>query len=75
MTSNADLMYDTRPPSSYRYRIILGDGSIKIGLVHRHNVLATGGGCTDFIAPGIYGCGVLGLLEVSVSAILCRGSL
>ena len=29
MTRNADLMYDTRPPSPHRSRIILGDGSIK----------------------------------------------
>ena len=29
MTRNADLMYDTRAPSSHRSRIILGDGSIK----------------------------------------------
>ena len=29
MTRNADLMYDTKPPSSQRSRIILGDGSIK----------------------------------------------
>ena len=28
-TRSADLMYDTRPPSSHRSRIILGDGSIK----------------------------------------------
>ena len=28
MTRNADLMYDTRPPSPHRSRIILGDGSI-----------------------------------------------
>ena len=39
------------------------------------NVLATGGGCTDFIGVEILSCGVLGLLEVSVSAILCHGSL
>ena len=26
MTRNADLMYDTRPPSPHRSRIILGDG-------------------------------------------------
>ena len=41
------------------------------------NVLATGGDCTDFIAHRkiyILSCGVLGLLEVSVSAILCHGS-
>ena len=41
----------------------------------RGNVLATGGGCTDFIPHGILSCGMLGLLEVSVSAIVCRGSL
>ena len=29
MTRNADLMYDTKPPSPQRPRIILGDGSIK----------------------------------------------
>ena len=29
MTRNADLMYDTRPPSPHRSRTILGDGSIK----------------------------------------------
>ena len=29
ITQNADLMYDTRPPSPHRSRIILGDGSIK----------------------------------------------
>ena len=29
MTWNADMMYDTRPPSPHRSRIILGDGSIK----------------------------------------------
>ena len=29
MTRSADLMYDTRPPSPHRSRIILGDGSIK----------------------------------------------
>ena len=29
MTRNADMMYDTRPPSPHRSRIILGDGSIK----------------------------------------------
>ena len=29
MTHNADVMYDTRPPSPHRSRIILGDGSIK----------------------------------------------
>ena len=29
MTRNADLMYDTRPSSPYRSRIILGDGSIR----------------------------------------------
>ena len=29
MTRNADLMYDTRLPSSHRSRIILGDGSIR----------------------------------------------
>ena len=29
MTCNADLMYDTRPPSPHRSRIILGDGSIR----------------------------------------------
>ena len=29
MTRNADLMYDTRPPSPRRSTIILGDGSIK----------------------------------------------
>ena len=35
------------------------------------NVLATGGGCTDFIVYGkILSCGVLGLLKVSVSAML-----
>ena len=28
MTRNADLMYDTKPPSPQRSRIILGDGSI-----------------------------------------------
>ena len=40
------------------------------------NVLATGGGCTDFIVhEKILSCGVLRLLEVSVSAILCHGSL
>ena len=35
------------------------------------NVLATGEGCTDFIVYGKYlSCGVLGLLKVSVSAML-----
>ena len=29
MTRNADLMYDTRPPSPHRSRIIVGDGSIR----------------------------------------------
>ena len=29
MTRNADLMYDTTPPSPHRSRIILGDGSIR----------------------------------------------
>ena len=29
MTRNADMMYDTRPPSPHRSRIILVDGSIK----------------------------------------------
>ena len=29
MTRSADLMYDTRPPSPPRSRIILGEGSIK----------------------------------------------
>ena len=29
LTRNADLMYDTRPPSPHRSRIILGDGSIR----------------------------------------------
>ena len=29
MIRSADLMYDTRPPSPHRSRIILGDGSIK----------------------------------------------
>ena len=29
MTRNVDLMYDTKPPSPQRSRIILGDGSIK----------------------------------------------
>ena len=29
MTHNADMMYDTRPPSPHRSRVILGDGSIK----------------------------------------------
>ena len=29
MTRNTDLMYDTKPPSPQRSRIILGDGSIK----------------------------------------------
>ena len=29
MTRNADMLYDTRLPSSHRCRIILGDGSIK----------------------------------------------
>ena len=29
MTRNADMMYDTRPPSPHRSRIILGDGSIR----------------------------------------------
>ena len=29
MTRNADMIYDTRPPSPHRSRIILGDGSIK----------------------------------------------
>ena len=29
MTRNADLMYDTRPPSPHRSRIILGEGSIR----------------------------------------------
>ena len=29
MTRNADMMYDNRPPSLHRSRIILGDGSIK----------------------------------------------
>ena len=40
MTRNADMMYDTRPPSPHRSRIIVGDGSIrkvqfvgKLGLV------------------------------------------
>ena len=40
------------------------------------NVLATGGGCTDLIVhEKILSRGVLGLLKVSVSAILCPGSL
>ena len=40
------------------------------------NVLATGGGCTDLIVHGkVLSGGVLGLLEVSVSAILCHGLL
>ena len=29
MTRNGEMMYDTRPPSPYRSRIILGDGSIQ----------------------------------------------
>ena len=29
MTRKADMMYDTRPPSPHRSRIILGDGSIR----------------------------------------------
>ena len=29
MTRNTDLMYDTRPPSPHRSRILLGDGSIR----------------------------------------------
>ena len=29
MTRNADMMYDTKPPSPHRLRIILGDGSIR----------------------------------------------
>ena len=29
ITRNADMMYDTRPPSPHRSRIILGDGSIR----------------------------------------------
>ena len=29
MTRNADMMYDTKPPSPHRSRIILGDGSIR----------------------------------------------
>ena len=29
MTRNADMMYDTRPPSPHRSRIILGNGSIR----------------------------------------------
>ena len=29
MTRNADMMYDTRPPSTHRSRIIPGDGSIR----------------------------------------------
>ena len=29
VTRNADMMYDTRPPSRHRSRIILGDGSIR----------------------------------------------
>ena len=29
MTLNADMMYDTKPPSRHRSRIILGDGSIR----------------------------------------------
>ena len=29
MTRNADMMYNTKPPSPHRSRIILGDGSIK----------------------------------------------
>ena len=29
MTRNADLMYDTRPPSPHGSRIILGGGSIR----------------------------------------------
>ena len=29
MTRSAELMYDTKPPSSHRSRIILGDGSIR----------------------------------------------
>ena len=46
------------------------------GFARGFNVLATGGGCTDFIVHGkILSCGVLGLLEVSVSAILCHSSL
>ena len=32
MTRNADMMYDTRPPSPHRSRIILGDGSIRKAL-------------------------------------------
>ena len=29
MTRNADMMYETKPPSPHRSRIILGDGSIR----------------------------------------------
>ena len=29
MTRSAELMYDTKPPSPHRSRIILGDGSIR----------------------------------------------
>ena len=29
MTRNADMMYDTRPPSPHRSGTILGDGSIR----------------------------------------------
>ena len=44
MTCNADLMYDTRPPSPHRSRIILGDGSIrkvKILYTQIHNFILT----------------------------------
>ena len=40
MTRNANLMYDTRPPSPHRSRIILGDGSIrKVQFVRKLNLV------------------------------------
>ena len=40
MTRNADLMYNTRPPSPHRSRIILGDGSIKnVHFVGKHDLV------------------------------------
>ena len=40
MTRNADMMYDTKPPSPHRSRIILGDGSIrKVQFVRKLNLV------------------------------------
>ena len=39
MTPNADPMYDTKPPSPQRSRIILGDGSIKKSTIRGKNRL------------------------------------